>query len=501
MTLGSKTSLKCRCFVSFGLAFAAGMNACASGDSEREFASQPADASSSGGSSGVGGAAGNGGEAGAALPPDFGAPCVDASDCSSGLCVEGPDGSVCTTLCSDDCPTDYECVAHDGLSAPNDQLCMPQLARLCRPCEADADCDRSGVTNDPSRCISWGDEGSFCGVNCQNTACPEGYACEDVTVAGGLTERHCVPENDRPCDCRPSWAGQGFETACAVSNTNGSCSGTRGCEASGLSDCNASTPAAETCDGSDNNCNSQIDEGACDDGLACTDDVCDGQGGCESTIQASACLIGSSCYDAGVTNPSGACEVCTPSLSQDSWSVYTGACDDGDVCTGGDTCTDGTCSGTPVQDANEPNETSSAAATLPDASDCNTYPTGSITGTLYGPGDEDWYSYHLSDDLFCFIYPRSSLTVPAGANHDLCVYLTCDDGSTPSVSCTAGSQSTDYGMNGCCSTNAGDNPENVRIDHDCPGSGTDDSSQVYVRIFNAGAVFACDSYTLEYGDD
>jgi hypothetical protein len=473
-------------------------SSCASGtDTGRDFAVGDGSADGVAGSSGSGGDGGAGGSGGV-LPDDFGEPCDQSADCTTGLCVEGVDGTVCSTTCTDTCPEGHECLPYEGPGASGDDVCMPSLARLCRPCLTDADCDREGVTSDPSRCVSRGDAGSFCAVPCTDGACPETYTCEDVDMGAGPSEKLCKPSNDRECECHPSWADKGLQTSCTLSNANGSCTGTRVCEAAGLSDCSAATPAAEVCDGADNDCNAAIDDGACDDGIPCTDDVCDGTGGCENVVQSGMCRIDGACVTVGDVNPGDPCELCAPEQSQTDWSINTGACNDGDACTSGDMCTDGICSGTLMQDSYEPNDTSSTPAGLSDASDCDDFPTGTISGTLYGPGDEDWFSYHDSDDFLCSIYPRVRLTVPTGANHDLCVYVACDDDSTPSVSCTAGTTSSDYGMNGCCSLSGGSGQENVRLDHDCDA--TDDSGTLHVRVFNAG-VSTCDAYQLEVGDD
>jgi hypothetical protein len=76
---------------------------------------------------------------------------------------------------------------------------------------------------------------------------------------------------DGPCNCSQTAVHEGANTTCANTNTYGSCAGTRACTEGGLSECSAATPAAESCDDTDNNCNGLTDEGCDDD----SDGFCD----------------------------------------------------------------------------------------------------------------------------------------------------------------------------------------------------------------------------------
>jgi len=48
----------------------------------------------------------------------------------------------------------------------------------------------------------------------------------------------------------------------------------------------------------------------CDDGIACTADVCDGQGGCTYPAAEGFCHIGGACYAAGTVKSDDACRIC-----------------------------------------------------------------------------------------------------------------------------------------------------------------------------------------------
>ena len=81
----------------------------------------------------------------------------------------------------------------------------------------------------------------------------------------------------RSCECTL----RAVEEAAATTCKNAQCEGSRVCTAEGLSACNAPAPESESCDGIDNNCNGQIDEGEDRDGdrLAdCVDEDDDNDG-------------------------------------------------------------------------------------------------------------------------------------------------------------------------------------------------------------------------------
>lgn len=59
------------------------------------------------------------------LPPDFGQPCRDNRDCTTGWCVEGPDGYVCSKSCIEDCPADWGCKGVTSGSVDLVFLCVP----------------------------------------------------------------------------------------------------------------------------------------------------------------------------------------------------------------------------------------------------------------------------------------------------------------------------------------------------------------------------------------
>lgn len=245
-------------------------------------------------------------------------------------------------------------------------------------------------------------------------------------------------------------------------------------------------------------------EADCDDGASCTIDSCRSTGSmtftCDRTVTGG-CFLDGACVAAGTVNPEATCQSCD-AAQPTMWTESSGSCDDGDACTEDDVCTGGDCVGAPVVDDYEANETQTTAHSLGSVDDGADYPRGTVLGTLFPSGDVDWYRFRDNDELFGSIFPRAEIVdIPSGLNFDLCVFVSCADGSSVSVTCRAGAAASADGLSGCCSRSANNTSENVRIDHDCSG-GSDDTADVFVRVENVGPEASCaQSYRLRWGDD
>jgi uncharacterized repeat protein (TIGR02543 family) len=164
--------------------------------------------------------------------------CRDNADCASGFCLPSSEGgNVCTRTCSGACPDGFDClfVTLPGLDPT--YLCVEPDLNLCRPCTDDAACQRDAFGASGARCVRSSDaEGSFCGVACSDDSdCPGSYACREVeALETGGRVRQCVPADPgASCECSGRSIADAAFTRCAIED----CSGTRRCEAAGLSAC------------------------------------------------------------------------------------------------------------------------------------------------------------------------------------------------------------------------------------------------------------------------
>jgi len=225
-------------------------------------------------------------------PGGFGCPCGENSDCNSDFCLPSRDGGfVCTQYCTSSCPLDWRCSLIQQPGPDPTFICIEVGLNLCRPCTSDAQCQAGAITTTADRCVKGDDDraGAFCGLACADGFCPEGYSCKSVTaLEGGATTQQCVPTNGA-CEC----SGRAIEEDATTACSDRTCVGARTCNEFGLSACDARPYADEICDGRDNDCDDQTDEGfldSDDDDLAdCVDPdddndtVLDGDDNCALT--------------------------------------------------------------------------------------------------------------------------------------------------------------------------------------------------------------------------
>ena len=189
-------------------------------------------------------------------PGEPGAPCTGNANCDSGLCVEGPEGRICSRTCQECCPKGFACQQWN--KEDSQFVCLPKLGALCRPCLVDDECL---AVNDGALCVQHkGQEGRFCGGSCDGDAdCPVGYLCQQAAGTKGAGKQ-CLRQQGA-CACSEAATLAGAKTSCAIQNDFGTCGATRTCGSGGLGACLGPVAAPETCNGADDDCDSLTDEG------------------------------------------------------------------------------------------------------------------------------------------------------------------------------------------------------------------------------------------------
>ena len=135
---------------------------------------------------------------------------------------------------------------------------------LCRPCLEDSQCAGEADQSDKT-CVDFGDAGRYCLPACTDDAeCEEGYSCTDTGDDG--SNKRCWPVSGE-CACSDKAILDAASTICFTKNAIGTCIGNRECGPDGLTACSSDEAAVEVCDGVDNNCDGETDEGT--DSLPC----------------------------------------------------------------------------------------------------------------------------------------------------------------------------------------------------------------------------------------
>ena len=196
----------------------------------------------------------------AALPSWFGEDCTDNADCKDdtvqGWCVQVGTGKQCTIGCIDSCPEGYGCIGVRNAGSDALLLCMPDGelgSLLCHKCGEDGDCGPGGA------CVAIGKDGGAPDLRCAIflDPCPDGFANTCFQRAG-----------DTACGCAPTTAScvcfgpdAGATRPCSATSELGACTGVETCAgADGWSGCTAKAPTTETCNGGDDDCDGATDE-------------------------------------------------------------------------------------------------------------------------------------------------------------------------------------------------------------------------------------------------
>ncbi len=197
----------------------------------------------------------------------------DFRDAAAGAYVHPEHCGLCGRSCEDALPNASAtcalvegtptCVVQDcepGYYPAGPTACLPFEDPSCRGCASDQHCLMPG-----NRCLDL-DGGRFCGRDCAagnlygtpEGWCPEGFLC--AAIAGlepGVQQ--CLPVTDS-CTCREE-SDRDESRACLRAGEAGTCLGNQACDpAQGWSECSAREPAAETCNGLDDDCDGQADE-------------------------------------------------------------------------------------------------------------------------------------------------------------------------------------------------------------------------------------------------
>ncbi len=293
-------------------------------------------------------------------------PCDENGECQSGWCVDHLGEGVCTIPCSDECPAGWSCQQVAGTAPDLVFVCVSDFANLCRPCATGADCKSTGGAEDV--CVNYEGEGSFCGGSCSvDEDCPMGFSCLTTVTVDAIDTLQCVADAGE-CPCTQKAVALALWTPCASQNESGTCEGKRVCTAEGLSECDAAVAADETCNGFDDDCDGDTDEPTledgsflelCDDGNSCTQDSCTGADGCANSpldegecVDGDSCTVGDHCEAGECTGQPILCDDDNPctddacdGLGGCASLPNTASCDDGDPCTVTDTCSDEECAG------------------------------------------------------------------------------------------------------------------------------------------------------------
>ena len=281
---------------------------------------------------------------------DDGDPCTSGDGCQNGNCVAGTPVN-CNYL-NDQCATGVcswgNCIAQAKAGPCNDGDI----------CTTGDQCQGTQCLGTPVNCDHLTDQcntgicqGGGCVAQQKAGGCDDGDPC---TISDICSNGNCVSGNPLDCSGLTDSCNTGVcvNGQCTAQQKDGNCDDgdacTQGdacangaCVPGGLMDCTYLTNACYDGVCVVGECQKVSKPGMeCDDGIACTVDLCEPDTGCSYTPDASLCDDGNPCTADECLPGAGGC-LNTPAP---------GPCDDGDACTVDDACVEGACSpGTPKE--------------------------------------------------------------------------------------------------------------------------------------------------------
>lgn len=223
----------------------------------------------------------------------------------------GPDGGSPTVL--------------DGFAGP-----LWPCSEPGKPCEAHNSCVTSATCGNDRLCHPVEVQNCDDGLDCTQDTCAGRGICKNIPRPGTCalpvklqkdgtftTELRCFTENEKnpgdPCQmCKPTGDAGSGGTAWAPAS-GGSCDDGNPCTKNDY--CQAGT-----CKGEDYSL-------SCADKLACTEDTCDGKGGClDHKLRPDWCLIDGVCYKDQQPDDNTGCQQCDVKVSQNTWSPLGAHC-------------------------------------------------------------------------------------------------------------------------------------------------------------------------------
>ena len=196
------------------------------------------------------------------------------------------------------------CNAHDPCAINPvcgvDKLCRPASLQICN----------DGLDCTADTCLGMGQ----CKFEPKAGSCALPVRAAAATDGGvGPTEIRCFYKDDKkpddPCQL------------CDPDNDNKKWTGANG----GLCDDNNSCTRDDYCQAG--LCKGTYYGGQCADAYGCTEDLCDGKGGClGNKLKSDWCLIGGVCYKDGMNDLAGTCNTCDVTKSQSAWTPITNSC-------------------------------------------------------------------------------------------------------------------------------------------------------------------------------